>query len=389
MDGLFDFLNIGFLHDLLPSSWFDDAHQHFGAGLTDEMIVQSVQEASDFFNMNAPMNIHEDWTTGVMTGMSFTENYDILVFNRQQMLDMGITDKEGFDLVMTHEGAHRKLQGMDTGLTSHQEELCCDYMAGVRAGLNGMAEGKMEASLAGTAESASHPDGALRVEAIGVGVAFARDYMEAHDGVPPTFSDCLEHFNQTDVYASTLPQKLGHINLRPEVAFADTESLRPQLQREIKGFTQAGVDWYEHQDRISSGSGQAHWLKEARWARNHIHSFAAEDAIGAPEVSGGSGQELHEFHHGGQYGNATGDYWDDSHTVDGEHGGLKPLFVDNRSYHIHEAQVVKENAEWHDKRANGAIARGDLSAAKDHASRAASYRKAQQEHINTSKKCTK
>lgn len=87
-------------------------------------------------------------------------------------------------------------------------------MAGVRAGLNGMAEGKMEASLAGTAESQSHPDGALRVEAIEAGVAFAHDYMEAHDGVPPTFSDCLEHFNQTDVYASTLPQEPGHINLR-------------------------------------------------------------------------------------------------------------------------------------------------------------------------------
>lgn len=445
MDGFLDFLNIGFLHDFLPSSWFDGVHQYFGAGLTDEMIVQSVQEASDFFNMNAPMNIHEDWTTGVMTGMSFTEDDDILVFNRQQMLDMGITDKEGFDLVMTHEGAHRKLQGMDTGFSSHQEELCCDYMAGVRAGLNGMAEGKMEASLAGTAESASHPDGALRVEAIEAGVAFAHDYMEAHNGVPPTFSDCLEHFNQTDVYASTLQQEPGRINLRPETAFADTDSLHPQLLREIKGFTQADVDWYEHQARISSGSEQQHWLEEARWARNHIHSFAAdesapargtsqmelkgftqadvdwyehqarissgseqehwlkeaqwarnhihsfaaEDATGEPEVSGDSGQELHEFHHGGQYGNATGDYWDDSHPVDGEHGELKPLLVDNRSYHLHEAQVSKENAEWHDKRANEAIARGDLSAAKDHASRAASYRKAQQEHIDTSKKCTK
>ena len=277
MDGLLDFLNVGFLHDLLPSSWFDDAHQHFGAGLSDEMIVQSVQEASAFFNMNAPMNIHEDWTTGVMTGMSFTENDDILVFNRQQMLDMGITDKEGFDLVMTHEGAHRKLQGLDTGFTSHQEELCCDYMAGVRAGLNGMAEGKLEASLSGTAESSSHPDGAVRVEAIEAGVAFAHDYMETHNGVPPTFSDCLEHFNQTDVYASTLPPEPGHINLRPEAAFADTDSLHPQLQREIKGFTQADVDWYEHQARISSGSEQVHWIKEAQWARNHLHSFADTD----------------------------------------------------------------------------------------------------------------
>lgn len=328
MDGLFDFLNIGFLHDLLPSSWFDDAHQHFGAGLTDEMIVQSVQEASDFFNMNAPMNIHEDWTTGVMTGMSFTENDDILVFNRQQMLDMGITDKEGFDLVMTHEGAHRKLQGMDTGFTSHQEELCCDYMAGVRAGLNGMAEGKMEASLAGTAESPSHPDGALRVEAIEAGVAFAHDYMEAHDGVPPTFSDCLEHFNQTDVYASTMPQEPDHINLRPE------------------------------------------------------HAFASEEASDVLE------QEVQEFHHGGQYGNATGDYIDDSHSVIGEHGELKG-WIDNRSTHLQWAQEAKENAEWHEKRSKDAIARGDISAAKSHADSAAMYRKQERDEIAASNKCTK
>lgn len=330
MDVFFDFLNVGFLHDLLPSSWFDNAHQHFGSGLTDEMIVKSVQEASDFFNMNAPMNIHEDWTTGVMTGMSFTENDDILVFNRQQMLDMGITDKEGFDLVMTHEGAHRKLQGMDTGFNSHQEELCCDYMAGVRAGLNGMAEGKMEASLAGTVASASHPDGALRVEAIEAGVVFAHDYMEAHNGVPPTFSDCLENFNTTAVYKATLPQEQGQINLRPELAFADTNNAET------------------------------------------------------------SSQEIHELHHKGEFGNAIGDYYDDSYPTDDEYGGrLKPLFVDDRSYHLHEAQVAKENAEWHDKRANDAIARGDLSAAKDHAARAASYRKEQQDHINTSKKCTK
>ena len=327
MDGLFDFLNVGFLHDLLPSSWFDDAHQHFGAGLTDEMIVQSVQEASAFFNMNAPMNIHEDWTTGVMTGMSFTENDDILVFNRQQMLDMGITDKEGFDLVMTHEGAHRKLQGLDTGFTSHQEELCCDYMAGVRAGLNGMAEGKLEASLSGTAESSSHPDGAVRVEAIEAGVAFAHDYMNTHNGVPPTFSDCLDHFNQTEVYASTLPQESGHINLRPEHAFMS----------EAHGMPDTGID---------------------------------------------------ESHHG-QYGNATGDYMDDSHTINGEHGELKPLFVDNRATQLHWAQEAKENAEWHEKRANDCIARGDLSGAKDHAARAASYRKQEHDCIAASKKCTK
>lgn len=292
MEGLFDFLNVDFLHDLLSSSWFDDVHHHFGAGLTDDVIVQSVQEASEFFNMSAPKDIHEGWTTGVMTRMAFTENDDILVFNREQLHEMGITDKEGFDLVMTHEGAHRALQGLDTGFSSHQEELCCDYLAGIRAGLNGMEEGKLEACLAGTVESLSHPDGAARVAAIESGVAFAHEYMEAHNGVPPTFSECLEHFSKTDAFADTLPQEPEHINLRPEPAPADSE--------EIKG-----------------------------------------------------------------------------------------IFIDDRAAQLRYAKDAKENAEWHEKRSNDAIARGDLSSAKDHADRAASYRRAEKEAIEASKKCTK
>lgn len=209
MDGLYDFI-----YDYLPISWFDSFHQVWGDSLTDDVVLQSVQEASDFFNMNAPMNVHEDWTTGVMTGMTFTENDDVLIFNREQMRDMGITDKEGFDLVMTHEGAHRALQGLNTGFNSHQEELCCDYMAGVRAGLNGMDEGKMAASLENTAESDTHPDGVARVEAIEAGVSFAHSYMESHNGQPPTFSDCLEHFEQQ--YDIAQNDANGNINLHPE-----------------------------------------------------------------------------------------------------------------------------------------------------------------------------
>ena len=153
---------------------------------------------------------------------------------------------------------------------------------------------------------------------------------------------------------------------------------------ELKGFTQADVDWYEHQARISSGSEQAHWLKEAQWARDHIHSFAAEEAAGTSEAFA---QEVHEFHHGGQYGNATGDYWDDSHPEDGNN--IKGIFIDNKAAQLKYAQEAKENAEWHDKRADDAIARGDMAAARDHAARAASYRKAQQDAIAASKKCTK
>lgn len=205
-----------FICSHMPDGWIDSLHQAWGDSLSDEMVIQSVQEASEFFNLNAPMNVHEDWTTGVMTGLSFTENDDILVFNREQMQSMGITDKEGFDLVMTHEGAHRALQGLNTGFDSHQEELCCDYMAGIRAGLNGMDEGKFAASLADSEESETHPEGAARVQAIEEGVSFAHNYMEEHNGTPPSFSDCLEHFEQQYNVAQN---NTGNINLRPETHY--------------------------------------------------------------------------------------------------------------------------------------------------------------------------
>lgn len=228
MDGLLDFL-----HDLLPASWFESAQGHFGVGLTDEVIAQSVHEASVFFGMDDPINVHEDWTTGVMTNMSWTENDDVLIFSREQMAEMGITDKEGFDLVMTHEGAHRMLQGMHdiTGFDSHQEELCCDYMAGVRAGLNDMDFTKMEASLAGSVESETHPGGASRSEAIEAGVEFAHEFMVKYHQAP-TFTDCLEHFEKTDVYAQANDK--GKINLSSENTHAYNDDNADALEKAYK-----------------------------------------------------------------------------------------------------------------------------------------------------------
>lgn len=221
MDDIFDFSQ-----ELMQDGWLDDASNHFG--LSDDEIVQSVQEASSFFNMGEPMIIQEGWTTGVMNGLPMTESDDILIFNKEQMRDMGISDKMSFDLVMTHEGAHRALQGKYTGFSDHQEELCCDYMAGVRAGLNGLDEGKMAASLADTVESSTHPDGASRVEAIEAGVAFAHDYMDAHNGMPPSFSDCLEHFEQSDI-CKDADKRI--VNLRPEDPNSISESELNRLNK--------------------------------------------------------------------------------------------------------------------------------------------------------------
>lgn len=203
-----------FLHNMMQDSWFDNVRTNYVETLTDEMIVNSVQQASDFFNIDNPMAIAEDWTTGVYPNMDISPIDDVLIFNREQLVGMGITEQEGLDLVMTHECAHRALQGMShLGFDFHQEELCCDFMAGVRAGLNGIDVSQMENSLADTPVSDTHPGGADRVDSIEEGYKFAQEYYATH-GVAPTFSDCLDYFTGNADLADLAPD--GQITLRPE-----------------------------------------------------------------------------------------------------------------------------------------------------------------------------
>ena len=65
---------------MLPDSWFNDVRMNYGETLTDEMIVNSVQQASDFFNIDNPMAIAEDWTTGVYPNMDISPIDDVLIF---------------------------------------------------------------------------------------------------------------------------------------------------------------------------------------------------------------------------------------------------------------------------------------------------------------------
>ena len=194
---IFDNLHIDALQplqDIFPDGWFDDVRQMYGENLSDEMISQSVEETCDFFHIDEPAMVSEGWTTGVYPNNDFTLQDDVLIFNREQLLDMGISGKDGLDLVMTHEGTHRVLQGMEhIEFNSHQEELCCDYMAGVRAGLNGIDVSQMENSLMYSPESETHPAGADRVESIEAGVRFAQQYYAEYN-MAPTFDECLDDF---------------------------------------------------------------------------------------------------------------------------------------------------------------------------------------------------
>lgn len=191
------------IQDVLSNDWFDDVRQLYGESLSDEMISQSVEETCDFFHIDEPAIVSEGWTTGVYPNNDFTFQDDFLIFNREQLLNMGISGKDGLDLVMTHEGTHRMLQGMDhLEFNSHQEELCCDYMAGVRAGLNDIDVSQMENSLMYTLETETHPAGVDRVEAIEAGVRFAQQHYAEYN-MAPTFDECLDYFCETHNMEST------------------------------------------------------------------------------------------------------------------------------------------------------------------------------------------
>lgn len=286
VDKLTDVSEFDFILGLLPNEIINKININYGFNLSDNEIAESVQKASDFFNLSFPKDIREDWTTGVILGMKQKENDDIIFINRKQLKEMGIADREGFDLVMTHEGAHRALQSMENKYSSHQEELCCDFLTGVRAGLNGMDEEKLIKSIEETTESSTHPDGQLRAEVTKAGAQFAKEYMAFNDEAP-TFSKCLEQFDK----------KLDEMS-----------SFMLDLRQEIN-------------------------LKKEIFDSNELKAFS-----------------------------------------------------DDKAYHLREAQTAKEWAEWHYKRANEAISKGDLSSAKDHNSRAESYERKAKEHLDAASK---
>ena len=191
---MFDF-NIYDNSDIL----LDNINQWYGSELSADMIQQSISDSCDFFHLEEPFSIFESDTTGVYTGLNSTAMDDVLVYNHNQLWELGITGKDSLDLVMTHEGAHRMLQSMNTGYDSHQEELCCDFMSGVRAGLNDMDVDGLKYSLSGLQETDTHPAGELRAETVQQGLEFANEYMDTYH-IPPTFAECLEGFNESIAY---------------------------------------------------------------------------------------------------------------------------------------------------------------------------------------------
>lgn len=331
----------------LFSSLFSDVFDGSFFGISDsplskDMIEESVDRMCDFFSIDKPYSVIEGESTAVNLGDRGMYGDEILFYNYDQLGEMGITGQDGLDLVMTHEGTHIMLQDMDTGFSSYQEELCCDYMAGVRAGLNGMDVSELENAFAGLGHDATHPDGSFRIDAIEDGLAFAKDYMATHE-LPPTFNECLEDF------------KGEHMQDVAELA---------HLKNEVIAHENTMAHYHRLVEMEPANETALHQYHESEL--NH------ERALYEYEIKQ---VEMDEKY------NET----DLEEKNDGETKG----FINNKATHLGYAKDAKENAEYHEKRSKDFIEKGDLSAAKKHAELAASYRKQEKDEIYISKKCTK
>lgn len=159
--------------------------------LTDEMVLSAVTRSCDFFNLPEVPIIHADGTC-VWANDTTTYADDVLGFNRAELMSMGISGEDSLTLIYTHECAHRSLQGAYND--PWEEELACDFFAGVHAGLRDINIDNFEAALGATAGGASHPAGALRADFIEFGQQIADEMQER--GIEVTYEGCLERLNQ-------------------------------------------------------------------------------------------------------------------------------------------------------------------------------------------------
>ena len=156
-------------------------------GLSDEDIRDAIKSACDFFNIPQPRMIQD--LTNQAGGQTMFVNWD-----RGSYYDDD--SKEAFSLVMTHECAHRVLQrtqfyGPNNG--AWEQELCCDYFMGVRAGLWNMDVSKVTMGLIATSGSQTHPEGTLRALFIRYGKYHVKEMQQ--QGIPLTIQNLITEFD--------------------------------------------------------------------------------------------------------------------------------------------------------------------------------------------------
>lgn len=278
------------IHEAYNSNAMNLSNDINDVNLPDEMVAKAVTRACDFFGIPEVPVIDAQ---GVCVWPNDTDslNDDVFGFNREQLMKLGITGEDSLTLIYTHECAHRTLQAAFND--NWEEELACDFFAGVHAGLNDISIDNFEAALGQTPGGDTHPNGALRANFIEYGQQVAQDLLAR--GVEPTYDNCLNRLNEhIEEKSGLIAEYRSQVGSIPSDAASTLTDIH--ISGEAKNATMADVDWYEHQARISSGTEQEHWIKEAQWARDHLKSNLVSEGsqhFSSAQSSFRDGQNVH------------------------------------------------------------------------------------------------
>lgn len=202
-------------------------NQHInGQSLPDEMVLSAVSKACDFFGIPEIPVVNAQGTC-VWSNDPTTYEDDVLGFNREELLSLGISGEDSLTLIYTHECAHRTLQDVYTD--DWEEELACDFFAGVHAGIKNININNFEAATGNSGGSTSHPAGALRADFIEYGREIAKEMKDR--GVEVTYEGCIarlnEHLREKDELIT---------EYRAQVLSDETEGMERHPNKGVKGY---------------------------------------------------------------------------------------------------------------------------------------------------------
>ena len=387
----------------------------------------AVHSASKFFNL-PEAKIQKGATIGVYKNGEGTFLDDVFEYNLEQFKKMNCTSFEDMTKVWAHECGHRLLQNIFPN--SWADELGADFFAGARSEMMGLPKSNFEKMLGSTNASKSHPGGALRMKAMDYGRFVVTQMKKA--GIQPTWENCIEAYRQSPF------AKMTYENTGKDKAtgFIDNKAYHYGNAADA----QAKVNWNLRHSKDAAARGDYKLAKDYAHSASRWQTTVRDETRAAnrsTKLVDGQDDALTGFidNKAYHYGNAAdaqakvnsnlkrsqeaaarGDYsqardyarsasrWQttvkdetkaanrstklvDDNPVEGN--SEITSFVNDRAWHLKNAEQAKANAEYYLNESKKAAARGDYGKAKDHAKTAESYSQKAKDEVSAANSSTK
>jgi len=229
--------------------------------LPDEAIQGAIGQACEFFGLPGG-HFREDNSVCVYPNNPYSYFDDEFGFNRDQIISLGLEYNDALTLAYSHECAHRMLQASHS-LSPQQEELACDFLAGIQAGLNDIDPDRFASALERMGEDAEHPDGAIRAEAF----RHAHDLASTMraDGHSLDFNTSMELFQ--DYLAGTDLDSAKHMAATPpqgsQPTFTAAYTPEQYLEKAENCYEEARK-YYDKAAHAEKAFDREHYLREAK-----------------------------------------------------------------------------------------------------------------------------